>query len=144
MNGNSGSGPSAMDTNAPHRSPNTGPLDVLVVDDDPDLVSGVARNLKILGHTVRTATSGHEALGLAEQRRPHVALVDMKMPEMNGFELVRLLRQGDPVVTVIYMTGFSEMAHLAVEQGVTVLNKPFHQQELNDLLAAVSNAMSPP
>lgn len=126
-----------MTSDAAHPVPDAAPLEVLVVDDDPDLASGLARILKMEGHAVRTATNGFQALDLAKERRPTVVLVDMKMPGMNGFELVRLLRPGGPALTVVYMTGYSEMAHLAGEEGATVLTKPFDHQQLVALLATV-------
>lgn len=73
---------------------------ILVVDDDPDILRVVEVNLSIQGYRVLTASSGAEALSLVESQRPHLAVVDLMMPGMDGLELTRRLR-ADPMVTAL-------------------------------------------
>ncbi|HZM80989.1 MAG TPA: response regulator [Candidatus Limnocylindrales bacterium] len=73
---------------------------ILVVDDDPDILRVVEVNLSLQGYRVLTASSGAEALSLVESQRPHLAVVDLMMPGMDGLELTRRLR-ADPMVTAL-------------------------------------------
>jgi CheY-like chemotaxis protein len=111
------------------------PNDILVIDDDPDIVRSLARILKTRGLTVRTATSGHEALKLAAQGSPAVVLTDIVMPGLNGIETARELRRACPGIVVIFMTGYSEMEGQAKEEGsAVVLTKPVDLAKLVELL----------
>jgi CheY-like chemotaxis protein len=67
---------------------------VLVVDDDPDLLTLVELQLRHHGHEVTTANGGEQALALVDANgRPDVAVLDVAMPGMNGFELLETLRR---------------------------------------------------
>lgn len=66
---------------------------VLIVDDDPDAAMLMELALQAEGHTTRVAHSGPEAIEAALQQRPQVALIDIGLPGMDGFELARALRQ---------------------------------------------------
>jgi CheY-like chemotaxis protein len=70
----------------------TAALDVLVVDDDPDTVSLLADVLEAEGFTVRRAFGGREALSLASERAPDVAIIDLIMPEVDGEQVCMALR----------------------------------------------------
>lgn len=69
------------------------PQRVLVVDDHPETASSLAEVLRLLGHEVRAATSAHEALRMIEDFTPQVALLDIAMPETDGRQLLRRLRE---------------------------------------------------
>ncbi len=66
---------------------------VLVVDDDPDSADALARLLRLMGSQVQTAYDGLAAVDAAEQFRPHVVLLDLDMPRLDGYEACRRLRQ---------------------------------------------------
>jgi CheY-like chemotaxis protein len=68
------------------------PLRVLVVDDEVDTLSSLARLVERCGHEVRTARDGPEALVIAAVFRPSVGLLDLGLPGMDGYELARRLR----------------------------------------------------
>ncbi len=68
-------------------------LRVLVVDDDPDAVDSTATLVALAGFDARTATSGEEALRVAEEYPPDVVLLDLMMPGMDGYELAGHLRE---------------------------------------------------
>jgi CheY-like chemotaxis protein len=66
---------------------------VLVVDDNPDVATSFALLLEALGHRVEVANEGRSALRIAERLRPHVAFLDIALPDMNGYELAARLRE---------------------------------------------------
>ena len=92
---------------------------VLVVDDEPDMVENCARILKRAGHQCLTATDPHQALGLVESERPGLLLTDLKMPGMDGMELLRRAHAVDPALPVILITAFAtiESAVAAIKDG---------------------------
>jgi len=102
--------------------------DILIVDDDPDLVSGLARILEAKGWRVRQALGGRQAVEMVAQEKPAVILMDIMMPEMNGIEACRVIRRDaneGSKLPVIFMTGYSEFEHQVREVGaVSVLSKP--------------------
>jgi len=83
---------------------------ILVVDDNPDAVRSTAMLLTLGGHEVRTATSGTVALEIARQFRPEVALLDVGMPGMDGYEVARRLRREPTLrqVLLVALTGWGK------------------------------------
>jgi DNA-binding NtrC family response regulator len=92
---------------------------VLVVDDEPDMVENCARILKRSGYQCLTATDPHRALALVEAEHPDLLLTDLKMPGMDGMELLRRARASDPALPVILITAFAsiESAVAAIKDG---------------------------
>jgi CheY-like chemotaxis protein len=81
---------------------------ILVVDDNVDAASSLAELLRLLGHSVRVAHSGAAALDAARVSEPEIALVDIGLPDMDGYEVARRLRERDhgaPLVLVA-VTGY--------------------------------------
>jgi CheY-like chemotaxis protein len=77
---------------------------VLIVDDEPDVVANWARLLGREDYTCITTTEGAQALTLLETERPDVVLTDLKMPDMNGIELLSELPKQPAGPCVILMT----------------------------------------
>ena len=92
---------------------------VLVVDDEPDMVENCARILKRAGHQCLTATDPQRALALVDSERPDLLLTDLKMPGMDGMEVLRRAHEVDPALPVILITAFAsiESAVAAIKQG---------------------------
>jgi CheY-like chemotaxis protein len=108
---------------------------VLVVDDEPDMVRGIRRLLRLKGLEVETALSGEEAVEKARNWQPHGILIDLKMGDMDGLEAYRKIRPLCPSAFVIFMTAFSSLAKDAVDEGaVQVLTKPFNPAKTCDLI----------
>jgi len=82
---------------------------VLVVDDEESIRHFVARALVDAGYEVELADDGPRALELAQARGPFdLFIIDVLMPAMNGYELARLIRRGEPDAKVLYFTGHSD------------------------------------
>jgi CheY-like chemotaxis protein len=83
---------------------------VLVVDDNADSAESLSLLLELMGHTVRTAHDGQEALEQAEAFRPELVLMDIGMPRMDGYEAARRLRQlpWASGVVIVALTGWGQ------------------------------------
>jgi DNA-binding NtrC family response regulator len=108
---------------------------ILIVDDQEDLARGVARTLQRLFPKikVKVATSGDEALARSEHEAIDLALVDIRMPGMDGLELLSRLRERDHELTVLIMTGHAtiETAVDAIKRGAyDFITKPFDRETL--------------
>ena len=106
---------------------------ILIVDDEPDMVENCARILRRAGYRCLTATDSHRALALLESEAPDVLLTDLKMPGMDGMELLRRARDLDPSLPVVMITAFAtiESAVAAVKEGAfDYLPKNFSVEQL--------------
>ena len=81
---------------------------VLVVDDEPTILSFVDRVLRDAGYATTLAGGGAQALAAAKPGSFDLLLTDVAMPEMSGDELARQLRQIEPQLKVLYLTGYSD------------------------------------
>ncbi len=98
---------------------------VLVVDDDAALRWMVASFLEQEGFTVQTAGSGTSALEHIERERPSLILLDMHLPEMDGWEFARLLRERQIDVPIVVMTAAAEARMWASQIGAAAyVTKP--------------------
>lgn len=106
---------------------------ILVADDEAGIRTLLARVLGRAGHDVFLAESGEEALTKSAEALPHVALLDMKMPGINGVEVLRRLKELDPSIQGIVITAHStvESAVQAMKLGAfDYIRKPFDNDEL--------------
>lgn len=81
---------------------------VLVVDDEPEAVELLVEFLSSKGYEVLTATSGEEALRRVREDRPHLVLLDIRMPKMSGLEVLKRIREIDAEMGVIMVTAVNE------------------------------------
>lgn len=105
---------------------------ILVVDDDPEIISFLKRGLAYEGYTVDTATDGPEALSKAREREPDLVILDIMMPGIDGIEVAKRLRQGSDV-PILMLTAKGTIADkvTGLESGADdYLVKPFAFDEL--------------
>ena len=127
-----------------HRSPyeEKQALRILVVDDNRDAADSLATLLEVYGHTGLVAYDGETALEKAEKMRPHVALVDIGMPSMNGHEVARRIKEAPwgAETLLVAVTGWGAKSDRArsKEAGFAYhLTKPVDYDTLASLLATV-------
>src|SRR5512139_1723916 len=108
---------------------------ILVVDDTPANLQALAGTLKAKGYQISVATNGKQALEVVERVRPDLILLDVMMPEMDGFETCRRLKASEQwsQIPVIFLTAKTEIADIVqgFELGaVDYVAKPFNAHEL--------------
>jgi CheY-like chemotaxis protein len=115
---------------------------VLIVDDEPDLVTLLRDQVSMLGHEVAVARDGVEGVQLALERRPDVVVTDVIMPNMDGPEMLMELRRRPetadlPVIALTALTDARTQARMASLGVVGFLAKPY---SLRDLAAEIEKA----
>lgn len=113
--------------------PSTPPPVVFVVDDEPAVLRAVGRMLRGLDLDVRFFAEPATSLEAAQLQEPRLLITDMRMPGMNGLELLTALRRRWPKVEVILHTG-TPPAGVA---GVSILEKPASAEEFRALVTSV-------
>lgn len=83
--------------------------DILLVDDQPDVISSIRRVLEFEGYQVRSATNVEEALKLAGERLPGLLLTDIIMPGRSGIELAGELKKLSPELPIVFMRGYADV-----------------------------------
>ncbi|MBX7247344.1 MAG: response regulator [Candidatus Sumerlaeaceae bacterium] len=116
---------------------------ILAVDDESDLLLIIKTALFSEGFDVITASNGPDGLALAEDQKPDLLILDMMMPEMNGFEVLKCMRDNPKTqdIPVIMLTGVSEKSKIrqALDSGIDYyIVKPF---EFHDLISKVKIAL---
>jgi two-component system KDP operon response regulator KdpE len=116
----------------------TEPL-VMAVDDEAGILRLIKLELSTQGFRVVTAASGEEALRVAEEQRPDIALLDIVMPEMTGLEVMRRLRERSSIPVILLTAKGSEADKVrGLELGADdYLAKPFSPEELSARVRAV-------
>jgi DNA-binding NtrC family response regulator len=112
------------------------PKTILIVDDEPGIRTMVQFELSQQGHDIVTADSGATALELLKTKKVDLILTDMRMPQMDGLDLVVQVRKSHPVLPIILMTGFVEdRVHKVQEYNLAAtLNKPFTIDQLAEVV----------
>ncbi len=124
---------SFLDRSGPSGRPKTGPL-ILLVDDDEKVRELVRVNLEFEGYVVREAGSAEEGLAALDEEPPDLILLDVQMPRMDGWEMLRRVqeRHGVGSIPVIMFSGKAEESgDAASERGAQAfIGKPFDPQQL--------------
>ena len=125
------------------------PRTVLVADDDEDILQLVSFRLERAGYNVVTAGDGQQALAAAREHKPDLAVLDVMMPGLNGYEVTRQLRADAATaqIPVILLTARVQEADVSrgFEAGADdYLRKPFSPQELRSRVQAILARRSSP
>ncbi len=112
-------------------------IKLLIVDDETRFLNAIAQRLSKRGFDVRTASNGPDAIALAEQEKFDIALLDLKMPGMDGGEVLKVLKQAHRFLEAIILTG-----HGSLESAVELtklgafgyLPKPYELENLIEVL----------
>ena len=122
-------------------SENGQPL-ILIADDDPDILELVSFRLERAGYEVLQARNGEEAVQVAIVRRPDLAILDVMMPRLDGYEATRRLREHDetrrmPVILLTARVQEDDIARGFEDGADDYVKKPFSPQELGSRVQAV-------
>ena len=119
---------------------------ILVVDDEPMVARGCRRVLTEAGYTVDVAATGREGLRRAAGERFDLVVADLKLPDLDGMELVRMLKRTQPRVAVIIITGYGSVpsAVEAVKLGVCdYIEKPFTPDQITEAIGRALTSAEP-
>jgi DNA-binding NtrC family response regulator len=110
---------------------------ILVVDDDADVRKSLSSILSKEGYSVETVENGKQATRISEKSRFDIALIDIKLPDMEGTELLHRLKENQPHMVKIVITGFPtlENAMETVNEGADgYILKPFDTEKLLEMI----------
>jgi DNA-binding NarL/FixJ family response regulator len=120
-----------------------GSITCVVADDHPAVLEAVAEFLVQGGiEVIARARDGEEALEKIEQRKPQVALVDVRMPKLGGIELTRRAQRSTPETSILLYTGYGDRALLTEALDAGVRGFVLKEAPMDDLLRAVQSVAS--
>jgi CheY-like chemotaxis protein len=128
------------------RTTPAGGLRILVVDDNVDAAESIAEVLQLLGNQVRVAHDGIEALRLARESAPDLALLDIGLPVIDGYELAQRLRSEHPALRLVAVSGYGQDSDRAAafRAGFSRhLVKPVSLQEIESVVSEPDAATAP-
>jgi len=109
---------------------------LLIVDDEPDMCWVLEHILNKNGFNTKKALSGIKALDLMKQHRFFLAFVDVKLPDVDGLDLARQMRELEPSMAVVLVSGYFYRDDVAIQQALSqglinsFISKPFQQEEI--------------
>jgi len=112
-------------------------IKLLIVDDDEKFLRTIAERLGLRDFDVTPVTEGNQAIEAAKKDKFDVALLDLKMPGMDGMELLKILKEKNKFLEVIILTGYASIdsAVEATKQGaIGYLEKPYNFEKLLEIL----------
>jgi CheY-like chemotaxis protein len=116
---------------------------ILIVDDDPDILTAITTGLADTGATIQTAGDGNSAVTLVEKLAPQLIILDIMLPGKSGFLVLEQLRQRiprDKAPKTIMITGNQGQRHRQYAEALGVngyLNKPFRMERLLEIVEKV-------
>lgn len=118
------------------------PFNILVVDDEDALRNVLSSELQSEGYSVVSAADGDEAITILQQKSFDLVLLDIKMPRVDGFEVLRFIKERYAKTKVIMLTGFADLKN-AIESkklgAEDFVSKPY---DLVDLLTTIERVLS--
>ena len=126
-------------------TPLSEPIDLLIVDDEPDFLEPAFRYFQRQGYRVVAAANAEQALALQTKQHFHVAVLDQNMPGMNGLDLLERLRYEDEELKVVMLTGGGSISSAvdAMKRGaMDYLSKPFGLDDLDRLIRRAARSQT--
>jgi len=118
------------------------PRSILVVDDEEALRTVLSSELASEGYQVESASDGDEAISIIEKKQFDLVLLDIKMPKVDGFEVLKFIKKSFPAIKVIMLTAFADLKN-AIESkklgAEDFISKPY---DLVDLLTTIERVLS--
>jgi DNA-binding NtrC family response regulator len=115
---------------------------ILVVDDEDTLRTVLSQELKGEGYEVETAADGQIAIDTLREKQFELVLLDIKMPNVTGFEVLKYIKQNHPTLKVIMLTGFADLKN-AIESkklgAEDFVSKPY---DLVDLITTIERVLN--
>lgn len=124
-------------------------FDVVLVDDEQIILDGLSRAFPWAQYGCRvvdTAVDGRQGLSVVHQKRPHLLLTDIRMPNLDGLQMIASLKSEFPSLQITVLTAFRDFdyARQAIRLGVCrYLLKPSRMEELHEAVAAMTMALTP-
>jgi len=106
---------------------------ILVVEDNAFLRTSLVQNLCALGYEAQPAACGSEAIPLFRNSNFHMVLLDLRMPHIDGFEVLKTFKELAPKISVIIITAFADLGNVQKCRGLgaaDVISKPFNLEYL--------------
>lgn len=116
-------------------------INILIVDDEDALREVLSNELSKSGYQTMAAPDGEEALGMIKKNNFDLILLDIRMPKVEGIEVLKYVHKNYPKTKVIMMTGFGDLKHAmeAKEHGaVDFITKPF---DLTEVVNTINNVL---
>jgi DNA-binding NtrC family response regulator len=114
---------------------------LVVIDDEQGILDVVGRFAQRAGYEAITCSSGREAIAQLQTRRADLVMVDLRMPDVGGLDVLRAIREIDPRCQAVLMTGYASVPGLALELGATdYLSKPLDFARLEDCWACATSS----
>ncbi len=114
---------------------------VLLVDDEQEFTSALSERLELRGYSVHVADNGEEALEAIETDTPHIVVLDLKMPGLDGIEVLKRIKESFPQVAILLLTGYGsiEEGRKGMKLGAyDYLMKPI---DINELIKKMQEAL---
>ena len=108
-------------------------IKILIVDDEPGIIEEVSSFLAEEGYEIRTADTAEEGIRLFQEFKPALILLDMKLPDQPGIEVLRFVKQHSPSTKVIVNTGYVDQKMIDEAESLgrdSFLQKPFNLERL--------------
>ncbi len=107
---------------------------ILVVDDEPSISELISTSLRFVGFDVRTAANGAQALSMAEEFKPHAMVLDVMLPDLDGFEVCKMIRNEGVDTGVLFLTakdGMEDKVKGLTLGGDDYMTKPFSSRRVS-------------
>ena len=115
---------------------------ILLVDDEVEFASALAERLQMRGYDVKTASNGLEAMALFHNSPPDVVILDLRIPGMDGLEILKNIKIFDPTIEVLILTGHGDVESVAegMKNGAfEYIMKPIDIDELTSKIDVAKN-----